>query len=252
MTCIGSRILTTGPPGKSLTQQTFTSHSFGGSKFKIKVPADSVPCESLLSSLKITSSCWVFTWQRERALVFLPLLIITSWGPTTMTSSDPNYLPKSQLANTVILGIRTGFPGGIVVRNPPANAEDVEDRDVGLIPGWERSPRDGNGNQLSIAAWRIPWTEEGAWWAMVHGVARSQTWLSTQQHRDLGLNTWILGEHRCSPQHSCSLPLLTVAQLTGHFLKRSFANTCLTLMSKHYILSFCVTPYSITDSYLML
>ena len=95
-----------------------------------------VPCESLLLGLKITSSCWIFTWQRERALVFLPLHIIPSWGPTTMTSSDPNYLPKFQLPNTIILGIRTGFPGGTVVRNPPANAEDVEDGDVGLIPGW--------------------------------------------------------------------------------------------------------------------
>ena len=29
----------------------------------------------------------------------------------------------------------------------------------------------------SILAWRIPWTEE-AWWATVHGVAKSRTWLS--------------------------------------------------------------------------
>jgi len=30
-----------------------------------------------------------------------------------------------------------GFPGGTVVKNPPANAGDV--RDVGLIPGPGRS-----------------------------------------------------------------------------------------------------------------
>ena len=29
--------------------------------------------------------------------------------------------------------------------------------DMALIPGWERSPEEGNG---SILAWRIPWTEE--------------------------------------------------------------------------------------------
>ena len=34
-----------------------------------------------------------------------------------------------------------GFPGGSVVKNPPANAGDT-----GLIPGSERSPGEGNGN----------------------------------------------------------------------------------------------------------
>ena len=37
-----------------------------------------------------------------------------------------------------------GFPGGAVVKNPPANAGDVRDTD--LIPGWGRSPREGNGH----------------------------------------------------------------------------------------------------------
>ena len=45
-----------------------------------------------------------------------------------------------------------------VVKNPLANAGDV--RDAGLIPGLGRSPGEGNGNPLSILAWRIPWTEE--------------------------------------------------------------------------------------------
>ena len=30
----------------------------------------------------------------------------------------------------------TGFPGGSVVKNPPANAEDT--RNVGLIPGFRK------------------------------------------------------------------------------------------------------------------
>ena len=49
----------------------------------------------------------------------------------------------------------TGFPGGSVVKNPPANAGDV-----GLIPGSGRSPREENGNPLSVLAWEIPWTAE--------------------------------------------------------------------------------------------
>ena len=41
------------------------------------------------------------------------------------------------------------------------------------IPGSGRSPGGGNGNHFSILAWRIPWTEKGAWWATVHGVTKS-------------------------------------------------------------------------------
>ena len=38
---------------------------------------------------------------------------------------------------------RSGFPGGMVVKNPPASA-----RDAGLIPGSRRSTGEGNGNAL--------------------------------------------------------------------------------------------------------
>ena len=34
--------------------------------------------------------------------------------------------------------------------------------DLGSILEWERSPREGNGNPLQYAPWRIPWTEEPA------------------------------------------------------------------------------------------
>ena len=46
----------------------------------------------------------------------------------------------------------------LVVKNLPATAGDI--RDPGSIPGWGRSPGGGNGNPLSVLAWRIPWTEE--------------------------------------------------------------------------------------------
>ena len=48
-----------------------------------------------------------------------------------------------------------GFPGGSVIKNPPANAEDE-----GLILRLGRSPGEANGNPLCILAWKIPWTEE--------------------------------------------------------------------------------------------
>ena len=45
-----------------------------------------------------------------------------------------------------------------MVENLPANAGDAGD--AGLTLGSRRSPGVGNGNPLSIFAWKIPWTEE--------------------------------------------------------------------------------------------
>ena len=43
-----------------------------------------------------------------------------------------------------------GFPGGAVVKNPPAKTGDT--RDMGSIPGSERSPGEGNGNTLQCSS----------------------------------------------------------------------------------------------------
>ena len=48
-----------------------------------------------------------------------------------------------------------GFPGGSVVKNLPANAEDT-----GLIPGLGRSLEKKMATHSSILAWEIPWTKE--------------------------------------------------------------------------------------------
>ena len=55
-----------------------------------------------------------------------------------------------------------------MVKNSPANAEDI--RDAGSIPGSGRSPGAGNGNPLQNSCWENP-MDRGAWWATVHGVA---------------------------------------------------------------------------------
>ena len=49
--------------------------------------------------------------------------------------------------------------------------------DLGSIPGWGRSPGEGNGNPLQYSCLENP-MDGGAWWATVHGVAKSQTRLS--------------------------------------------------------------------------
>ena len=58
-----------------------------------------------------------------------------------------------------------------MVKNPPAMWETW----VQSL-GWEVPLEEGMANHSSILAWRIP-MERGAWWATVHGVAKSQTWL---------------------------------------------------------------------------
>ena len=61
----------------------------------------------------------------------------------------------SSLPSTRLL---MGFPGGTVVKNPPANAGDVGD--VSLIPGLGRSLEEEMTAHSSILTWRVPWTEE--------------------------------------------------------------------------------------------
>ena len=47
------------------------------------------------------------------------------------------------IQNKCLVNIYLGFPGGPVVKNPPANAGDV-----GSIPGFGRSPGVENGNPI--------------------------------------------------------------------------------------------------------
>ena len=55
-----------------------------------------------------------------------------------------------------------GFPGGVVVKNPPANAGDV--RETGSVSGSERSPGGGSGNPLQYSYLGNP-MDRGAWQA---------------------------------------------------------------------------------------
>ena len=44
--------------------------------------------------------------------------------------------------------------------------------------GREDALEERMATQASILAWRVPWTEEGAWRAAVHGVTKSWALLS--------------------------------------------------------------------------
>ena len=58
----------------------------------------------------------------------------------------------------------------LAVKNLPANAGNI--RDVGPIPGSERSPGEGHGNPLQYSCLGNP-MDRGAWRAIAHKVAKS-------------------------------------------------------------------------------
>ena len=61
------------------------------------------------------------------------------------------------------------LPGGSVVKTLPASAGDA-----GSIPGLGRSLEEGNGNPLQYSCLENS-MDRGAWLAMIHRVAKSQT-----------------------------------------------------------------------------
>ena len=66
--------------------------------------------------------------------------------------------------------------------------------DLGSIPGSGRSSGEGNGTPLQYSCLENP-MDVGAWWAIVHGVAKSRTRLG-----DLTFNfhfSKATGDHRC-------------------------------------------------------
>jgi len=76
------------------------------------------------------------------------------------TSVDYHFLNKGTASDSEnLLNIQCvtnlGFPGGSVVKKPPANAGDMN-----LIPEWRRSPGEGNGNPVQYSCLGIPWTEQ--------------------------------------------------------------------------------------------
>ena len=84
-------------------------------------------------------------------------------GPITSWQRD------GETMETVTDFIWGGFPGGSEVKAFVYNAGDL-----GLIPGSGRSPGEGNGNPLQCSCLENP-MDRGAWWATVHGVAKSRT-----------------------------------------------------------------------------
>ena len=59
-----------------------------------------------------------------------------------------------------------------MVKNLPANAEDI--RDMGSVPGLGRSPEGGHGSPFQYSCLENP-MDRGVWRATVHTVTKSWT-----------------------------------------------------------------------------
>ena len=108
-----------------------------------------------------------------------------------------------------------------MVKNSPANAGGV--RDSGSIPGSGRSPGGGHGNPLQYSCLENS-MDRGAWLAVVHGVAKSQTWLKRLITSNLALLCYGLRNRResywASPLARQGCPL-------------SIYNTCTSLLAPY-------------------
>ena len=112
------------------------------------------PILSLLSSG--TSVAWKFVY-------FMGSRI--SLKPFSFSFFTPSIF---WFANNNGLYSNLGFPGGSDSKESSCNVSDLR---------WEDPLEEGMLTHSSILAWRIP-MDRGAWWATVHGVAKSQTRLS--------------------------------------------------------------------------
>ena len=73
----------------------------------------------------------------------------------------------------------------LVIKTPPANAEDIGDAD--LIPGLEKSPGGGHGNPFQYSCLKNP-MDRGAWWAVVDGVAEESNTTEMTKHSNYKIN----------------------------------------------------------------
>ena len=100
-----------------------------------------------------------------------PLITSPVFPSITPAWTDP-HLPLAVLGEWASHWTSLGFPGGSDSKEPACHAEDV-----GSIPGSGRSPAEENGYPPEYCCLENSMDRE-AWWAIVHGVAKSQTWMS--------------------------------------------------------------------------
>ena len=113
--------------------------------------------------------------------VAIPFSRGSSWprDRTCVSCIAGDSLLSEPLGKPLCMQVMINLPGSPGDKESPANAEDA--RDVGLIPGSEKSPGKGNGTPLQYFCLEnfMGW---GACWATVLGATKSWTWLRNSTH----------------------------------------------------------------------
>ena len=122
---------------------------------------------------------WIFVW--VWGLSFHVALSDVCWLEASVSYHMVLCTCARCLQDVWLRVFRTwGFPDGLEDKASAYNA-----RDPGSIRGLERSPGEGNGNPLRYSCLKNP-MYRGAWRAIVHRVAKSQTqlrdWAHTHTH----------------------------------------------------------------------
>ena len=134
--------------------------------------------------------------------------------------------------NTLDLISVLDFPGGSDSMESAYKAGDP-----GSTLGLGRSPGEGNGKPLQYSCLENP-MDEGAWWAAVHGVAKSWTQLSDFTFTFIFFQYWPPGDSMCRVMYCvvgrgcllwpvCSLGKTLLAFALLHFVLQG--QTCLLL-----------------------
>ena len=119
---------------------------------------DPVDCSPPSSSVYGIPQAWILEW------VAMPSSRGSSW-PRDRTHISHIYLYLQ------VGFLPLCFPRGSKGKESACNAGDW-----GSIPGSGRCPEEGNSIPLQYSCLGNP-MDRGAWWATVHGIAKSWTWL---------------------------------------------------------------------------
>ena len=95
---------------------------------------------------------------------------------STSNAGDPGLIPRSWKSPGEGIGYPLQYSWASLVAQMVKNLPAMQEIRVQSL-GWEDLLKEGMATHSSILAWRIP-MDRGAWWAAVHGVAKSQTGLS--------------------------------------------------------------------------
>ena len=112
-------------------------------------------------------SSWPRDWTGD-------LLCLLHWQAGSLPAEPPRKAPISTFERAAVQLASAWWVSLVALRVKYLPA--MSDTRVQSL-GWGDPLEEGMAAHSSILAWRIP-MDRGAWWATVHGITKSQTWLS--------------------------------------------------------------------------